>query len=159
MTKDIRYWDACTFSGFLNEEADKAAQCNSVLKAAKNGHVLIVTSALTLAEVLFIKNGPKLDPSKRAIVEQFFKAEYISVRNVTRMVGELARDLFWDYGLKPKDATHVATAVLYKVPLMNTFDDGLLGKSGLVVNGHSLVITKPHITEQLELGVSYAQAP
>lgn len=159
MAKDLRYWDANAFSGFLNGESDKMDDCLSVLKATEDGHVLIVTSALTLAEVLFIKGGPKLDPAKRKAVEDFFKADYISVRNVTRYVGELARDVFWDHGIKPKDAVHVATAVVHKLPILNTFDGDLLGKSGLIVNGHTLAIEKPHLPQQMEIDVKAPAGP
>jgi predicted nucleic acid-binding protein len=151
MAKDVRYWDANCFSGFLNGEADKVADCDSVLQAAIDGHVLIVTSALTLAEVLFIKGGPKLDPSKRQKIDMFFKADYISVQNVTRFEGELARDVYWDHAIKPKDAVHIATAALRKLPMFNTFDGDLIQKSGLIVNGHTLTIEKPHLPQQLGL--------
>jgi predicted nucleic acid-binding protein len=151
VAKDVRYWDACAFSGYLNEEADKIIECESVLKAASNGHILIVTSALTLAEVLFAKNGPKLDPSKRNTVEKFFKADFISVRNVTRHIGDLARDIFWDYGIKPKDCVHVATAASSHVATLNTFDEDLIGKSGITIVGQTLQICRPHHVEQIPL--------
>ncbi len=149
MAKDVRYWDADCFVGFLNAEADKVNDCESVLRAAIDGHVLIVTSALTLAEVLFIKGGQKLDQSKRQKIETFFKADYISVQNVTRFEGELARDVFWDHGINPKDAVHIATAALRKLRMFNTFDGDLLQKNGLIVNGHTLTIERPHLPQQL----------
>lgn len=122
----------------------------------RRGNVLIVTSALTIAEVLFIRQGPKLPPEKREVVEKFFKADYIAVRNVTRHIAELARDVFWDHGIKPKDAVHVATAAFFKVPVLHTFDGSLIGKSGLVVqlpsgNKHPLEIKNPYVPHQLEL--------
>lgn len=136
----------------MNGETDKVSDCESVLKAAEDGHVLIVTCALTLAEVLFIKGGHKLDDSKRKKVETFFKADYISVQNVTRFVGELARDVFWDHGIKPKDAVHIAAAAIHKITIFNTFDGDLLDKNGLIVNGHTLTIEKPHLPRQLGIG-------
>lgn len=157
MSKDVRYWDACAFLGFLNGEQDKVSECQAVLKAAHNGHVLIVTSALSLAEVIWIKGGPKLDATKRTIVEQFFKADYISVRNVTRIVAEVAQSVVWDYGIKPKDAIHVATAAVYKLPMLNTYDEELLDKNGTTINGHVLAIQKPHYVEQLDLEVTQTQ--
>jgi len=151
VARDQFYWDANAFVGFLNGEADKVSLCEPVLKQAQNGHILIVTSALTIAEVLFIKGGKKLDPSKRGKIEKFFRADYISVKNVTRAISELARDVFWDFNIDPKDAVHVATAVMFKVPILHTFDVPLLGKNGLVINGHSLKVEKPKIPHQLEL--------
>lgn len=157
MARDVFYWDACAFSGFLNGEADKAAECQSVLKAAENGHVMVVTSALTLAEVLFIKGGTRLDPTKRATLESYFKADYIAVRNVTRVIGELARDVFWDFNIRPRDAVHVATAALFKVETIHTFDDVLIGRSGITVNDVTLTIRRPHYVEQLEIDATVKQ--
>lgn len=152
MARDQYYWDSNAFSGHLNDEADKVAECEPVLKEGEKGHILLVTSALTIAEVLFIRpGGPKLPPEKREAVERFFKADYITVRNVTRATAELARDVFWDHGIKPKDAIHVATACLFNIPVLHTFDGDLLSKSGIVVDGHTLRIEKPHIPHQLEL--------
>ena len=135
----------------LNGESDKSSYCEAVIQQAQQGHVLIVTSAFTLAEVLFIKGQGKLDPAKRQQVETYFRAEHISVRNLTRAVSELARDVFWDFGINPKDAVHVATAVFYKIPVLHTFDEPLIGKSGVSINGHTLIIEKPNIPHQLDL--------
>lgn len=150
MAREVIYWDANAFSGYLNDEHDKVAACGDVLTQAQAGHILIATSALTLAEVLYIKGGPKLDPSKRTKIEQFFKADYIAVRNVTRAVSNLARDVYWDHGIMPKDAVHVATAMMYKIPVLNTFDEPLIGKNGIAVNGHVLRIGKPHVIVQAD---------
>jgi hypothetical protein len=60
------------------------------LDDAEQGKVLIVTCALTLAEVLALRGHPRLPPDqalKRKVTE-FFKNEYISVQNVTRQVAE-----------------------------------------------------------------------
>lgn len=57
----------------------------------------------------------------------------------------------WQYeGLKPKDATHVATAVRAKVDVLETFDDGLIKLSGKVGNP-LLPIRRPYFPKQLEL--------
>ena len=150
MDRDLFYWDSNAFLGYLNDETDKAEVCRHVLRAAENGTAVIVTSALTLAEVIYIKGGPKLDPSKRAKVDSFFKADYISVRNVTRLTSELARDLVWDMNIRPQDAIHVATACLYKVPILHTFDQKLLDSSGLIMVGQTLKIEKPSIVHQTD---------
>jgi hypothetical protein len=47
--------------------------------------------------------------------------------------------LVWQDDIKPKDAIHVATALRYKCPVLETFDEPLVGKSGL----HGLVIRRP----------------
>jgi len=143
MDREQVYWDSNAFLGFLNDEPDKADACTLVLKAAENGHLMIVTSAIALAEVIYLKGQKKLDPAKRAKIDHFFRASYISVRNVTRETSDLARNAVWDNGVRPMDAIHVATACLHKIPAMNTFDGKLIARSGLVLAGHSLTIEKP----------------
>lgn len=150
MALDRRYWDSDVFLGYLNNEPDKVDGCESVLVAAENGRLIIVTSALTLAEVLYAKHHKKLPIQMRQTVEGFFKNRYISVQNVTRFVAEKARDVVWDYGVKPKDAIHVATAVVARLPVINTFDEKLIGLSGKL--GDPLIkICHPHEPHQKDL--------
>jgi hypothetical protein len=42
------------------------------------------------------------------------------------LVAELARDLVWEKGIKPKDAIHVAAALVVEAPILETFDGPLL---------------------------------
>jgi predicted nucleic acid-binding protein len=114
------------------------------LDDAEQGKVLIVTCALTLAEVLALRGHPRLPPDqalKRKVTE-FFKNEYISVQNVTRQVAELARDLVWDHQIAPKDAVHVASALAVEAPILETYDQSLIGKSGTIGNP-PLIIREP----------------
>jgi len=148
--KDRRYWDSNCFLGWLQSEPDKAEQCKSVLEEADKGNVLIVTSALTLAEVIKLRGQePILADRQRAIVE-FFKSDFIAVVNVTRFIAERARELVWINGIDPKDAIHVATALDVKLLLFNTFDEGLLAKSK-TVGDPPLRIEKPSFPNQMNL--------
>ena len=52
---EFRYWDSNAFLGWLAEEPDKIDYCRPVIEAAEAGSVRILTSALTIAEVLWIK--------------------------------------------------------------------------------------------------------
>lgn len=150
MERESIYWDSNAFLGYLKEETEKVDACGNVLQAAENGQLVVVTSALTLAEVIYLKGSPKLPQEQRTKVDAFFKAEYISVRNVTRATTELARDLVWDNNIRPKDAIHVATACLYKVPVLHTYDDKLLASDGLTIAGHRLKIIRPFIVHQTD---------
>lgn len=150
MTRDVRYWDSDAFLGYLAEEEDKYDACQSVLEAASQGRVLIVTSALTLAEVLFVKKGPRVPREKRELVELFFKSAFISVQNVTRYTSEQARNLVWDYNIRPKDALHVATALQLGAPVLNTFDKGLLKHNGKI-GTPALRIERPYEPGQANL--------
>ena len=53
------YWDADAFLGWLQEEPGKVELCKGTIQRAEAGEVLIVTSALTIAEVLWRKGGPR----------------------------------------------------------------------------------------------------
>lgn len=153
MPLDRRYWDSDAFLGHLNGEPDKAAACAEVLEAAEAGRIVIVTSALTIAEVLYCKGRKPIPASDREKVSAFFKQPYVSVQNVTRRISELAREVYWDHGVMPKDAIHVATALVYKLPVLNTFDGVLLGMNGKLGNP-PLKIEKPHEPGQKKLDIS-----
>jgi predicted nucleic acid-binding protein len=136
LSREIRYWDSAVFLAYFLEEAGRVDCCTAILEDAEKGKILIVTSALTLAEVLVLRGQQRIprDEILKQKVTNFFKNEYISVQNVTRQVGELARDLVWDHGIQPKDAIHVASAIIVEAPILETYDGPLIGKSGKVGN-------------------------
>jgi predicted nucleic acid-binding protein len=139
---DRRYWDSDCFLGWLLAEKDKEERCREVLTAAEDGKVQIVTSALTIAEVLALRGRQRVPASDRVKVEAFFRSEYIVVRNITRRIAEDARAYVWDMGVRPKDALHVATAIDAGLALLNTFDKPLINKSGKLGNP-ALTIAAP----------------
>jgi predicted nucleic acid-binding protein len=151
-SKPRHYWDSCTFLAVLKNEDDKIGECLSVMKAAEAGEIIILTSALTFIEVIKLEKGkPKLSKDVEEKIRAFLRHEWIYVHEVDRKIGELARDLMWQYeSLKPKDATHVATAIWTKVDVLETFDDELIKLSG-TIGDPLLHITRPYLPNQLEL--------
>src|SRR5262245_47193543 len=107
---DYRYWDSATFLGWLSDEKDKVPHCRPVLEAAEHGDVVIVTSALTIAEVLWPKGHQKVAGQHAKKIEAFFRHSWIVVRELDRFIAEDARELVWSKNVKPKDAIHLATA-------------------------------------------------
>ncbi|MDE3201622.1 MAG: type II toxin-antitoxin system VapC family toxin [Acidobacteriota bacterium] len=151
MSTSTRYWDANAFLGWLNDEQDKAQECESVLAAADAGKVQIVTSALTLTEVIKLKGKPRLTKDKEEAIKAFFENDYIIVRDVDRFIAEKARDLIWSFnGLHPKDAIHVATAVILKINVLDTFDGRLIKLSGKI-GAPKLIIAHPHMLYQPDM--------
>jgi predicted nucleic acid-binding protein len=128
------YWDSDAFLGWLQAEPGKTELCAGTLKRADQGEVIIFTSALTIAEVLWMRGAPMVPQEKADIVRKFFRRSYIRVRNVTRSIAEGAQDLVWNHGIRPKDAIHVATALDAHVTALETFDDQLLNKSETIGN-------------------------
>ncbi|MBD1939732.1 type II toxin-antitoxin system VapC family toxin [Microcoleus sp. FACHB-68] len=151
-SKPLHYWDSCTFLALLKNEADKIDECRSVIKAAEAGKVIIVTSTLTFIEVVRLeKRKPKLPKEHEEKIRAFFKHEWIYICELDRKIAELARELMWQYeSLRPKDSTHVATAIYYNVDVLDTFDEGLIKLSGQI-GEHPLIIQKPFLPTQLDL--------
>lgn len=147
---DYRYWDTATFLGWLSEEPDKVPECKPVLDAAAAGNVIIVTSALTIPEVLWLKGHPKIPGLQAQKVEAFFKHQWIVVRELDRFIAEDARALVWNKNVKPKDAIHLATALSLQVPIdqFDTFDKGLIDLSGLL-GDPPLTIGRPNLPAPL----------
>jgi predicted nucleic acid-binding protein len=135
---------------WLQSESGKAELCEGTLQRADGGEVLIVTSTLTIAEVLWMRSAPSIPKDKAEIVRRFFRRSSMRLRNVTRAVSESAQELVWDHGVRPKDAIHVATALEAKVHALETFDDGLLKKSG-IIGVPPLLIRKPIAPAQKRL--------
>jgi predicted nucleic acid-binding protein len=150
MSVELIYWDSDAFLGWLQEEADKVELCRGTLERAEAGEVLVVTSALTLAEVLWRRGGPRLPRDKADTLKKFFRRSCFRIRGVTRRIAEDARDLHWLHGIDPKDAVHVATAIEGGIPTLETFDGVLLGKSGQVGNP-PLIIRRPIAPPQRRL--------
>lgn len=126
-----RYWDSSAFLAWLQNEADRADACNDTLMEARKGNFIILTSALTLTETLWMRGGPRLGEDKARLLNGFFRRSFLRVVNVDRSIAEAAQRLVWDDGIKPKDSIHVATALRYRCSLLETFDAPLIGKSGV----------------------------
>lgn len=112
----------------FNNEAGRVENCKSVMLAAERGELRIVTSALTLTEVIKIKGKESLKPNVEDTIRAFFEHEWIIVRDVDRFIAEDARDLIWKHGLQPYDAIHLATAKRLGLQSLDTYDRTDLGK-------------------------------
>jgi predicted nucleic acid-binding protein len=144
------YWDSDAYLAWLQAEQGKVELCAGTLKRADQGEVIIFTSALTIAEVLWMRGAPAIPQQKAEIVRRFFRRSYFRVRNVTRAISEGAQDLVWNHGIRPKDAIHVATALDVGVAFLETFDEQLLKNTGTIGNP-PLCIRKPLPPAQKEL--------
>lgn len=136
-------------------EPARVEVCESTLRAGAAGKVLIVTSALALAECLKMRGERPIPADIRQKVVDFFKSDFIHVRNVTRAIAENARDLVWDHGVPPKDAIHVATALDARLDLMNAYDHDLLKCSGKI-GSPRLIIEHPAPPPQGEFDLADA---
>jgi predicted nucleic acid-binding protein len=154
---DLIYWDSCCFLALLKEETEviefagksvtRYEACNNIAQLAAEGRVKIVTSAISLVEVLRIRKGeqaPDLKLESNERIQRFFLHDYIHVRDVRRSISEHARQLVWQHNLRPYDAVHVATCLDAKVKLLHTLDPDFSA-----VEAHGIVVTPP-IFEPIE---------
>jgi len=157
ITKETRYWDTCCFLAYLQNEPNTSEKCASVLEEAENGNLMILTSALTLAEVIKLKGKKPLSKNENQKIKNFFNnSDYIVVRNVDRVIAESARELMWKHQhLHHKDSIHLATALHHRIKILETFDEDLLK-----INGHinDIIIQEPFVVSQRKLALVIPEA-
>ena len=136
-------------SGFLKRENDKISLCKGTTAKAQKGELIIVTSAITLIEVVKLDRQLRLAAKDEKTIRNFFKNPYIHIHNVDSEIGMIARDLIWKHSLSQRDSIHVATALKLKLDKMHTFDTQLHGLSSRYGNP-KLQICKPDIEHQME---------
>ncbi len=143
----LRYWDSSCFLAWLKPEPDRYDACKEVLRAAEQGQVQIVTSTISLTEVIKLNKGPIQIPHEaEKTISEFFKQEYIVLYQVTRFIAEAARSLIWTHPtLFPKDAIHAATAIKTGVLDFHTFDRDYLPLDGKL----GLRVSEPHMPQKI----------
>lgn len=136
MAAQDRYWDTGPFLAILKRETHRLADVEPVIKAAESGKIRILTSSVTLVEVVKLdqKNAVTAVPPEDAeTIRGWFLRSFISVRTFDRATASLARQLIWDHALKTRDAMHLATAIRSRVSLLETYDaDDLIRLNGSV---------------------------
>jgi predicted nucleic acid-binding protein len=142
--KPTRYWDACAWIGLIQQEADKIEALRHLVEQAQRGEIEIWTSAFTLAEVYKRPIGPAPAPNRPAPTvglspaddkpfEDYIEQKWVHIVQVDSDVGKTARRLLRAYPTigKPQDAIHVATALLWNIDELHTWDrPNLLRLSG-----------------------------
>ena len=145
-----RYWDSNIILTWLKKEAGWE-KCQGIFAAFEKDDVQIVTSAITIAEVIYLKGHPLIAQDKSDIIYRFFENENILIINVDRVLAEYARKLIWENrNLRHNDALHIASAIRSKVSIMDTFDKDLIKLNGMI-GSPPLRIGEPDIKHQLVL--------
>ncbi len=156
---ELRYWDSACFLAWLRNEEGRVDKCQDVLSLCERGKAEIVTSALTIAEVLMLGAEVRLPSERRAQVRLLFARPYIRTAMLDRKLAQNAQDIVWDHGVRPKDAVHVATVISTKAGVLNTFDRSLINKSGQI-GSPRLTIAEPFVTApELRLAGRDPQTP
>lgn len=156
------YWESCVFLDLGKNfspptDLDYVNRLKALWRRSAKGEFPIVTSALSIAEVLRIRNQPRPTDAEAAIIRGFFDSSNILLVELSRIVAEQARDLVWTETIRPKDAIHVASAIAAECDVLYTRDDLLLSKSEALSHAPGLRILSPSsypLADQLELGES-----
>ena len=121
------YWDTTGWIGYADEISGGLGPMTGLMASVERGNTELLFSAITLAEVLFRPASrpprPWQDPHD---LDQIFDAPGLSLVQVDREVGELARRLRRTFDLKTPDALHLACAAYHNADYLITNDGALL---------------------------------
>lgn len=138
-----RLWDSCVILGYLSGQKDIKTDCEQIIQQCERGELEIATSTLAQAEVAYIQG---LSPQEsEALILDFFSRKYVIPIAFDIAVARTARRLiraYKNHKLKPADAVHIATAIQWNLPIIETMDPGLLALSKKEGNP-SLIIRRP----------------
>lgn len=154
------YWDSCVWIAWLTAEpayADYLSNMDEYAAQVDDRKIILVTSSLTRGEVLETRIGDEAATKFRDFLKRPNVVEASADPRVTSLSSVLRSYYQGRNQTGPKaktlavpDAVHLATAILYEVNQLHTFDDGkkgkhlgLLGLSGTVAARYPLVICKP----------------
>jgi predicted nucleic acid-binding protein len=119
----------------------------------KRGLVTLVTSTLTISEVLFVRVDSRVDHSRDKDIDALFDPpppRKLLTVELSRYTAFRARGLARAMSLSWEDAIHVASALEAHCPVFHTTDDALWQKSGLVGGSPTLKIEAPSWIKQTE---------
>lgn len=135
-SRPLVYWDSCVFLSYLEKTPSRIGTLDAVVEEARQKHILIVTSTLSIAEVAYAaqeRTAGSPNPAILDLIDGLWNdPTVVLVLEFNRVIAEQARDivrrgLFERRSLKAADAVHLATAVNRGVSDFHTYDGNLLG--------------------------------
>lgn len=137
MADPIRiYWDSCAWIGLINAEPERLPGLRAVYGNARRSLVELWTSTLAIVEVSKLASEKSLKrpipPDSLAVIDAVLFQPFVKPVNVDQLVAKRARKLAREIDrLKGPDAVHIASAMIWNIPLFHTYDrDDLLGLNG-----------------------------
>ena len=128
MPADRRLWDSSVIIGYLAGQEDLRQNCEGIISLAERGEVEILVSAMATIEVAYLDSMDDQESEEK--ISELFARDYVIPVAIDARVSAIARGLIRKYRtapkLKPPDATHLATAVQWKIPVIETTDPDLL---------------------------------
>lgn len=161
--REIVYLDTTVLLAWIKNETRHNGEMEGVeycIERIVNGEIKGITSVNTLGEILEGNVGAE----KRAFIDRAMgQRRGLELIDVDRRVALLAQEIRQYYrqrgkNIKLPDATHLATAIHFRVVALYTFDEhDLLPLNGNVA-GYNLVICKPPLPVQGKLPFSKSES-
>ena len=127
MPSSRRLWDSSVIIGYLAGYQDLQQTCSQIIQQAERGETEILVSQMAVVETAYLKG--KSDEDSESLIREFFGREYVIPVNVDSPVSAIAQGLVRKYrsnpGIRPPDAVHLATAIHWRIPVMETTDNRL----------------------------------
>ena len=147
----VVYWDSCVFIDRIQRTPARIELLESITNLAASGGLAIVTSTLTIVEVLRGPDSSVPTDAQAKAIKEFFENDWIVLRSVDRPIAERAADLRRAHRLKTADSVHVATALHNSVVDFHTYDNDHLIKRNGRCGSPPLTIIEPNHPEDLPL--------
>src|SRR6185369_16343232 len=96
-----------------------------------------------LTECVWLKGKERIAKNHEDAIQKYFMHKFIRLINCDRVIAEQARMLVWHFGLKPKDAIHVASALSQQVDVMHSYDNADIVKFNGQIGSPPLKIENP----------------
>lgn len=121
------YWDTTAWLAYEAELGGEAGPMSGLMASVERGEVQLLFSAITFAEVLFrpAARPPRPWPDPHPL-DGIFDAAGLSLVQIDREVGEIARRFRRTYAIKTPDALHLACAAYYNADFLISRDSDLL---------------------------------
>ena len=133
MPAQRRLWDSSVIIGYLAGQDDLKDACENIIASAERGEVEIVIATMAMTEVAYLEGLS--DEESETKISEFFSRNYIIPVAIDVRIAAIARHLIRKYRtgpkLKPPDAEHLATAMRWQIPVLETTDPDLLRLDGL----------------------------
>jgi predicted nucleic acid-binding protein len=126
-----------------------ARLCEDVLRNAQSGTILLHTSTWTIAET--VKPKAKSLPGARALsareitaIDSMSRWSWIKKIDVDQRIAFRSVELSRDFNLTPSDAIHAATAIIWKLDVLQKWDRDFSKVGHLITVEEPSIITPPN---------------
>jgi predicted nucleic acid-binding protein len=124
------YLDSSVFIAFfkgkeidLKTNEDRAPIARRILRDAEDGKYSVITSTLTIAEVHKRKGWDKLTETQSVDILDYLENDFITFVEVDRAIADAAHRICREYGSRPNDGIHIASALRAKSEVLLVWDD------------------------------------